>query len=224
MTATTQDQPDVDIDEDDGPRTVDDIDDAEDFDNPDLDGDGGDGPAPVDRRSRTTRAASALAVLIVVGLVAARWFGIGPFGNDKPETMTGAAAAINVVLPNEVIEAIKLAQQPGKLTTFENRPSAQDPKLCQQLPPFTNEALYGLAAGDGQALCERVIESGAAYCSLFIGVATSDKGAIFYLSSSGVPLPGQISVPTKVFWCPDGKPPATTIPTSTTVAAQPGGQ
>lgn len=202
-------------------------DDNDEFDNPEL-VDGDDlAPAPVEKRERVAKLGSAVAVTLVVVLVGARLFGLGPFGGSKdPATTGGAATNVQVVLPNDVIEAIRAAQQPGQLSSFKNRPSAQDPSACKDLPPATNEALYGLAAGDGTGLCMRVLENGAPPCSLWIGVATTDKGAVFYLSSSGAPLPNQKSAPTKVFWCPGGVPPTTAVPAPTTApaAAQPGGQ
>lgn len=215
MTATTDD-----------PRT-DDIDELEgdDFDDPAVDQ--AEQTMPVDRRERTTRIVAALAVAAACGLFAARVMGWGPFGSDPdPADNASSGPAVQVVLPQKVIDAIEAAHQPGRLTEFENRPSAQDPSACQTLPPFTNEALYGLAAGDSVALCERVLESGADPCTLWIGVATTDKGAIFYLSSSGQPLPNQAnSVPTKVAVCPPAAPTTTTaVPPATTVPAAPAQQ
>lgn len=222
MTATTEDLE----RDDDAPGDGDDLDAAEDFDNPAFD-EPADEPQPVERRERTTRIVTALAVAAVVALAGLRLFGVGPFSSKPSTGDTAGGAPIQVVLPDAVIKAIELAQQPGKLTTFTNRPSAQDPSACASLPPFTNEALYAMAAGDGQGLCERILENGSDPCALFIGVATTDKGAVFYLSSSGKALPGQQSVPTKVAWCPGGVPPSSSIPappTTTAAGAQPGGR
>ncbi len=217
MTAT-QDATDTDAE----PVEDDDLEelDGDDFGDPQLD----DQPAvvPVDRRERTTRAVAAVVAVIAVGLFAARLFGWGPFGGDGPAAESGSGnATVQVVLPQAVIDAIEAQHQPGKLTEFENRPTAQDPSACATLPPFTNEALYGLAAGDSQALCERVLENGANPCNLWIGVATTDKGAVFYLSSSGEPLPNQRSVPTKVAWCPPPEATTTTTPAPTVPPADP---
>lgn len=224
MTATTEDLE----RDDDAPGDGDDLDAAEDFDNPAFD-EPADEPQPVERRERTTRIVTALAVAAVVALAGLRLFGVGPFSSKPSTGDTAGGAPIQVVLPDAVIKAIELAQQPGKLTTFTNRPSAQDPSACASLPPFTNEALYAMAAGDGQGLCERLLESGANPCTAYIGVATTDKGAIFYVSSSGKALPGQKSVPTKLAWCPDDAQQAQYnlgIPATTTTAAaaQPGGR
>lgn len=203
-----------------------------------LDGDDFDDPAdtdaeqvsPTDRRERVVRVAASFIAIAAVALFAARAFGWGPFARAAAPTDPAAGVQVNVQLPQTVIDAIEAAHEPGRLTEFENRPTAQDPSACATLPAFTNEALYGLAAGDSIALCERVLENGANPCNLWIGVATTDKGAVFYLSSTGEPLPNQRSVPTKVAWCPPdpapttttSPPPATTAVPTTAAEQQPG--
>lgn len=210
MTATTEHPPAEPVDD----ETVEELDD-DDFD--DIADTEPEPAGPTDRRERSTRLVAAVIATVAVGLFAARMFGWGPFGGAPTDPAAGVQ--VNVQLPQTVIDVVEAAHTPGRLTEFENRPTAQDPSACATLPPFTNEALYGLAAGDSIALCERVLENGANPCNLWIGVATTDKGAVFYLSSSGEPLPHQKSVPTKVAWCPPEPAPTTAAPPATTAPA-----
>lgn len=182
-------------------RQDDDHDQDDEFDDPALEDDQ---PGPTSKRTRSTRLVVAVIVVAAVAVFAARALRLGPF-NDNPDPAAGTAAGgppAQFILPQEVIDAITLAHTPGSPVAFSNRPSARDLSACTSLPAFTNEALYGMAGGDATALCERILENGAPPCSLYIGVATTEKGAVFYLSTDGSALPGQRSVPAKVAWCP----------------------
>lgn len=205
------------------PHDDDDQGDEDEFDNPALDDDQ---PGPTSKRTRSTRLVVAVLVAAAVAVTAARALHWGPFSDDSTASVdTADSPPAQFVLPQEVIDAINLAHTPGSPVAFSNRPTARDLSACNSYPPLTNEALYGMGGGDAAALCERALENGAPPCDLYIGVATTEKGAIFFLSTDGSPLPGQKSVPAKMYYC-DAWDPAAGTTNPLTVVSPPvtGGQ
>lgn len=206
------------------PHDDDDQGDEDEFDNPALDDDQ---PGPTSKRTRSTRLVVAVLVAAAVAVTAARALHWGPFTDNSStgSIETADSPPAQFVLPQEVIDAINLAHTPGSPVAFSNRPTARDLSACNSYPPLTNEALYGMGGGDAAALCERALENGAPPCDLYIGVATTEKGAIFFLSTDGSPLPGQKSVPAKMYYC-DAWDPAAGTTNPLTVVSPPvtGGQ
>ena len=189
-------------------------DEHDEFDDPALDDDQ---PGPTSKRTRSTRLVVAVLVAAAVAVTAARALHWGPFSDNSTASVdTADKPPAQFILPQEVIDAINLAHTPGSPVAFSNRPSARDLSACNSYPALTNEALWGVGGGDATALCERALENGGNPCFLYLGVATTEKGAVYYISTDGSPLPGQRSVPVKMYYCPPGDGPE--IPTATTVA------
>lgn len=211
---------------------VEDLDEDEEevWDDPPVDDEQPVGPAG--GRERSWRLVVTLAVVAVVAVVAARWFGFGPFGGgDGPpaETGSGSSERVSFLLPQDVIDAIELSKAPGGLSSFGGI-YARGPEVCNGLPPVTNEMLYGIAGGDGRLVCERTLQNGAQPCSLWAQVLVTDKGVIWGLTTDGRPgaIGGQQSIPVRVFWCDQTTgaplPPAGGPPTTTAATAGPGGR
>jgi hypothetical protein len=187
-------------------------DDAELFDDIAIDDQPTDDPTPGGRERARNLIGLVLLVAAVI-VVALRLTGWNPLDLGRGSTDAPQQPIIEIRLPQELLDAAEVARTPGGLTSFANRPNARDLTACDRYPPLSNEALWGMGSGDANALCERALENGIDPCKLYIGVATTDKGAVFYLSTDGRPLPGQQSNPTKMYYC-DGWDPVTATPVS----------